>query len=162
MHNIKQFCDKIDSIKMMADDLRKTPPSDKTLRNKIEVIQSDCLLVAKGKVDIEFFENINDYEKLRVLFGQLLRETQRIKSEGDYDAAEKLVEKYGVKVDYNLHNEILSRNQKFKGAPYSGFVNPELVPIYDRDEQIIDIELKYVNSFEYQMLNYSEKFGFLE
>ena len=59
MHNIKQFCDKIDSIKMMADDLRKTPPSDKTLRNKIEVIQSDCLLVAKGKVDIEFFENIN-------------------------------------------------------------------------------------------------------
>ena len=63
MHNIKLFCDKIDSIKMMADDLRKTPPSDKTLRNKIEVIQSDCLLVAKGKVDIEFFENINDYEK---------------------------------------------------------------------------------------------------
>ena len=106
--------------------------------------------------------NINDYEKLRVLFGQLLRETQRIKSEGDYDAAEKLVEKYGVKVDYNLHNEILSRNQKFKGAPYSGFVNPELVPTYDRDEQIIEIELKYVNSFEYQMLNYSEKFGFLE
>ena len=63
MHNIKQFCDKIDSIKKMADDLRKTPPADKTLRNKIEVIQSDCLLVAKGKVDIEFFENINDYEK---------------------------------------------------------------------------------------------------
>ena len=115
-------------------------------------------IVRDGKT----YFNINDYEKLRVLFGQLLRETQRIKSEGDYDAAEKLVEKYGVKVDYNLHNEILSRNQKFKGAPYSGFVNPELVPIYDRDEQIIDIELKYVNSFEYQMLNYSEKFGFLE
>lgn len=115
-------------------------------------------IVRDGKT----YFNINDYEKLRVLFGQLLRETQRIKSEGDYDAAEKLVEKYGVKVDYNLHNEILSRNQKFKGAPYSGFVNPELVPIYDRDEKIIDIELKYVNSFEYQMLNYSEKFGFLE
>ena len=115
-------------------------------------------IVRDGKT----YFNINDYEKLRVLFGQLLRETQRIKSEGDYDAAEKLVEKYGVKVDYNLHSEILSRNQKFKGAPYSGFVNPELVPIYDRDEQIIDIELKYVNSFEYQMLNYSEKFGFLE
>ena len=115
-------------------------------------------IVRDGKT----YFNINDYEKLRVLFGQLLRETQRIKSEGDYDAAEKLVEKYGVKVDYNLHNEILSRNQKFKGAPYSGFVNPELVPTYDRDEQIIEIELKYVNSFEYQMLNYSEKFGFLE
>ena len=63
MHSIKQFCDKIDSIKLMADDLRKTPPSDKNIQNKIEVIQSDCLLVAKGKVDREFFTNINDYEK---------------------------------------------------------------------------------------------------
>ena len=63
MHTIKQFCDKIDSIKSMADDLRKTPPSDKHLQNKIENIQSDCLLVAKGKVDKEFFTNINDYEK---------------------------------------------------------------------------------------------------
>ena len=63
MRSIKQFCDKIDSIKSMADDLRKTPPSDKNIQNKIEVIQSDCLLVAKGKVDREFFTNINDYEK---------------------------------------------------------------------------------------------------
>ena len=63
MHTIKQFCDKIDSIKSMADDLRKTPPSDPNLKNKIEVIQSDCLLVAKGKVNKEFFTNINDYEK---------------------------------------------------------------------------------------------------
>ena len=59
MHSIKQFCDKIDSIKVMADDLRKTPPSDPNIKNKIEVIQSDCLLVAKGKVDKEFFTNIN-------------------------------------------------------------------------------------------------------
>ena len=63
MHSIKQFCDKIDSIKSMADNLRKTPPSDPNIKNKIEVIQSDCLLVAKGKVDKEFFTNINDYEK---------------------------------------------------------------------------------------------------
>ena len=63
MHSIKQFCDKIDSIKMMADDLRKTPPSDKHIQNKIENIQSDCLLVAKGKVDKEFFTNIRDYEE---------------------------------------------------------------------------------------------------
>ena len=63
MHNIKQFCDKIDSIKLMADNLRKTPPSDKTLQNQIENIQADCLLVAKGKVDKEFFTNINDYEE---------------------------------------------------------------------------------------------------
>ncbi len=63
MHNIKQFCDKIDSIKKMADDLRKTPPSDPLVRDKIENIQADSLLVAKGKVNYEFFENINDYEK---------------------------------------------------------------------------------------------------
>ena len=63
MHSIKQFCDKIDSIKLMADDLRKTPPSDKHIQNKIENIQSDCLLVAKGKVDREFFTNIRDYEE---------------------------------------------------------------------------------------------------
>ena len=63
MHSIKQFCDKIDSIKSMADNLRKTPPSDPNIKNKIEVIQSDCLLVAKGKVDKEFFTNINDYEE---------------------------------------------------------------------------------------------------
>ena len=63
MHSIKQFCDKIDSIKSMADDLRKTPPSDPHIKNKIEVIQSDCLLIAKGKVDKEFFTNIKDYEE---------------------------------------------------------------------------------------------------
>jgi|TARA_A100001388_G_scaffold273905_1_gene256557 hypothetical protein len=63
MHNIKQFCDKIDSIKKMADDLRKTPPSDPLVRDKVENIQADSLLVAKGKVNYEFFENINDYEK---------------------------------------------------------------------------------------------------
>ena len=63
MHSIKQFCDKIDSIKKMADNLRRTPPSDKHIQNKIENIQSDCLLVAKGKVDKEFFTNIRDYEE---------------------------------------------------------------------------------------------------
>mgnify|MGYP001234564610 FL=1 len=63
VQNIKSFCDKIDSIKRMADELRQTPPSDPHIRNKIEVIQSDSLLVAKTKVDSEFFENINDYEK---------------------------------------------------------------------------------------------------
>ena len=63
MHTVKQFLDKIDSVKLMADKLRKTPPSDKTLQNQIENIQADCLLVAKGKVDKEFFTNIKDYEE---------------------------------------------------------------------------------------------------
>ena len=106
--------------------------------------------------------NINNYSKLRELFGKLLRETQRIKSEGDYVAAEKLVEGYGVKVDQDIHAEILDRNEKFKGAPYAGFVNPELIPVFDDKNVLIDIEVKYVKTFEYQMLKYSREFGFLD
>ena len=106
--------------------------------------------------------NINNYTKLRELFGKLLRETQRIKSEGDYVAAEKLVEGYGVKVNQEIHAEILKRNDKFKGAPYAGFVNPELIPVFDDKNVLIDIEVKYVKTFEYQMLKYSKEFGFLD
>ena len=119
-------------------------------------------VIEKVKRDGKTYFNINDYDKLRVLFGQLLRETQRIKSEGDYDAAEKLVEGFGVKVDQDLHAEILKRNEKFEGAAYSGFVNPELIPVYNPENKLIDIEVKYVNSFEYQMLQYSDRFGFLD
>ena len=119
-------------------------------------------VIEQVKRDGKTYFNINDYDKLRVLFGQLLRETQRIKSEGDYDAAEKLVEGFGVKVDQDLHAEILKRNEKFEGAAYSGFVNPELIPVYNPENELIDIEVKYVNSFEYQMLQYSDRFGFLD
>ena len=119
-------------------------------------------VIEKISRDGKTYFNINDYDKLRVLFGKLLRETQRIKSEGDYDAAEKLVEGFGVKVDQDLHAEILKRNKKFKGAAYSGFVNPELIPVYNEEKELIDIEVKYVNSFEYQMLQYSYRFGFLD
>ena len=119
-------------------------------------------VIEKISRDGKTYFNINDYDKLRVLFGKLLRETQRIKSEGDYDAAEKLVEGFGVKVDQDLHAEILKRNKKFKGAAYSGFVNPELIPVYNIENELIDIEVKYVNSFEYQMLQYSDRFGFLD
>ena len=119
-------------------------------------------VIEKISRDGKTYFNINDYDKLRVLFGKLLRETQRIKSEGDYDAAEKLVEGFGVKVDQDLHAEILKRNKKFRGAAYSGFVNPELIPVYNEEKELIDIEVKYVNSFEYQMLQYSYRFGFLD
>ncbi len=119
-------------------------------------------VIEKVSKDGKSYFNINDYDKLRVLFGELLRETQRIKSEGDYNAAEELVEGYGVKVDQELHAEILKRNNKFKGAAYSGFVNPELVPVYDQNNKLIDVRVNYVNSFEYQMLKYSEEFGFLD
>ena len=119
-------------------------------------------VIEQVKRDGKTYFNINDYDKLRVLFGQLLRETQRIKSEGDYDAAEKLVEGFGVKVDQDLHAEILKRNEKFEGAAYAGFVNPELIPVYNPENELTDIKVKYVNSFEYQMLQYSDRFGFLD
>jgi len=105
--------------------------------------------------------NINDYERLHELFGQLLRETQRIKSEGDYEAVEALVEGYGVKVNQEIHAEVLERNKQFKSAPYSGFVNPVLVPEIDADGNIIKINVKQPKSFDGQMINYSEQYGFL-
>ena len=119
-------------------------------------------VIEKISRDGKTYFNINDYDKLRELFGVLLRESQRIKSEGDYDAAEKLVEGYGVKVDQNLHAEILERNKKFKSAAYAGFVNPELVPVYNQQNELIDIEVRYIDDFAYQMLKYSEEFGFLD
>lgn len=105
--------------------------------------------------------NITDYEKLHDLFGQLLREVQRIKSEGDYEAGKALVENYGVKVDQRLHAEVLERNKQFNSAPYSGFVNPVLVPKSDAKGNIISIEVTQPKSFARQMLNYSKNYGFL-
>lgn len=105
--------------------------------------------------------NITDYEKLHDLFGQLLREVQRIKSEGDYEAGKALVENYGVKVDQKLHAEVLERNKQFSSAAYSGFVNPLLVPKMDSKGTIISIEVTQPGSFAEQMLYYSKNFCFL-
>ncbi|MEA9414435.1 dipeptidyl-peptidase 3 family protein [Flavobacterium sp. PL02] len=105
--------------------------------------------------------NITDYDKLHDLFGQLLREVQRIKSEGDYNAGKALVENYGVKVDQKLHAEVLERNKQFPSAPYSGFVNPILEPKVDAKGKIILIEVKQPKTFAEQMLDYSKNFGFL-
>ncbi|EIA07858.1 dipeptidyl-peptidase 3 family protein [Flavobacterium frigoris] len=105
--------------------------------------------------------NITNYEKLHDLFGELLREVQRIKSEGDYESGKALVENYGVKVDQKLHAEVLERNKQFSSAAYSGFVNPLLVPKLDAKGTIISIEVKQPNSFVEQMLYYSKNFSFL-
>ena len=105
--------------------------------------------------------NITDYDKLHELFGQLLKEVQRIKSEGDYNAGKSLVENYGVKVDQKLHAEVLERNKQFTTAPYNGFVNPLLVPIVDGKGNIIDIKVTQPKSFAEQMLDYSKNFSFL-
>ena len=104
---------------------------------------------------------VNDYEKLRVLFGELLREIQRIKSEGDYEAGKNLVENYGVKVDTALHAEVLERAKKLKTAPYGGFINPKLVAVKNQSGEIEDIKVEYAESFSDQMLGYSKSYGFL-
>lgn len=101
---------------------------------------------------------VNDYDKLRAIFGELLREIQRIKSEGDYEAGSALVEDYGVQVDQALHSEVLERSAKLNIPPYSGFVNPYLVPQYE-GEDIVDIKVEYRGSFEDQMLYYSTTYS---
>lgn len=118
-------------------------------------------VIEKLTRDGKTYYKINDYGKLRELFGELLREAQRIKSEGDFKAAQDLVEGYGVKVDQALHAEVLDRNQQFKSAPYSGFVNPVLVPETNDSGEIIDVKVVQPESFETQMLDYSKKFSFL-
>lgn len=116
-------------------------------------------VIEKVVRDGKTYYNINDYEKLHDLFGQLLRETQRIKSEGDYAAVEKLVETYGVKVDYDLHKEILERNKQFTSAPYSGFVNPVIVPKMDDNGEIVSFTIEQPETFAEQMLYYAKNYS---
>ena len=101
---------------------------------------------------------IRDYDKLRVLFGELLKEIQRIKSEGDYDAGMNIIETYGVKVDQEIHKEVLERNKKFTTPPYSGFINPELQPVYNDNNEIVDILVIQPESFAKQMIDYANKY----
>jgi dipeptidyl-peptidase III len=117
-------------------------------------------VIEKVVKDNKTFFRINDYQKLRNLFGELLAEVQRIKSEGDYDAGKNLVENYGVKVDQNLHREVLERFEKLNLAPYSGFVNPEY-ELIEKDGEITDVKVSYVDDFSAQMLKYSREYGFL-
>jgi dipeptidyl-peptidase-3 len=115
-------------------------------------------VIEKVKRDKKTFYVINDYLKLKILFGDLLREIQRIKSEGDFEAGKNLIENYGVKVDQEIHKEVLERNKKFTSAPYSGFINPELVLIKNNDGEIIDVKVTQPESFSSQMLNYSKTY----
>lgn len=118
-------------------------------------------VIEKVTRDGKTYFNITDYEKLHKLFGELLRETQRIKSEGDFKAVEALVEGYGVKVDQKLHAEVLERNAQFNSAPYSGFVNPVLVPLTNENGEITAIEVTQPKTFDEQMLDYSNRYNFL-
>ncbi|TQD38883.1 dipeptidyl-peptidase 3 family protein [Haloflavibacter putidus] len=116
-------------------------------------------VIVKEEKDGKIYYDIKDYKRLRELFGELLRETQRIKSEGDYEAAKNLVENYGVKVDQDLHKQILKRNEAFKSAPYSGFVNPVLVAEKDDSGEITGIKVTQPESFKTQMLEYAKEYS---
>ena len=117
-------------------------------------------VIERKTKDGKTFFVINDYQKLRVIFGELLREMQRITSEGDYAAARNLVENYGVKVDKALHAEVLQRYEKLHIAPYRGFINPVLVPKFT-DGKLTDVQIEYPDDFMKQMMYYAEHYSFL-
>ena len=117
-----------------------------------------CELV---KVNGKTYLRINDYEKLRVLFGKLLAEIQRIKSTGDYKGAQALVEEYGVKVDPELHKEVLERYAKLNIAPYKGFINPKYTAVKDKNGKITDVKVSYNEGYAEQMMRYSTLYSAL-
>ena len=102
---------------------------------------------------------VNDYSRLRHLFGELLAEIQRIKSEGDLEAARQLVERYGVKVDPKLHKEVLARYKALNLAPYKGFVNPVYTAVRDGEGRITDVTVDYTEGYAGQMLRYSRDYS---
>jgi dipeptidyl-peptidase-3 len=119
--------------------------------NAVELFQRD------GKTYVK----INDYSRVRTLFGEMLREIQRIKSEGDFEAGKNIIEIYGVKVDDQLHTELLDRYAKLNLAPYTGFVNPMLIPDYDTNGEITDIKVEYIDDYISQMLYYGNNYSAL-
>jgi dipeptidyl-peptidase-3 len=104
---------------------------------------------------------VNDYDKLRTLFGELLAEVQRIKSEGDFEAGKQLVESYGVKVDPALHKEVLSRYEALNIAPYKGFVNPVYKLVTDENGKVTDVTISYDENYVDQQLRYSRQYSVL-
>lgn len=122
----------------------------------------DALKDSEGNIiTTKTYVKINDYAKLRHLFGELLAEIQRIKSEGDFEAARLLVEKYAVNIDPELHREILARYRKLNLAPYKGFINPKMTLEMDEEGEITDVVLDYEESYVDQMLRYSDEYGTL-
>ena len=118
-------------------------------------------IVTLVKRNDKTYLQISDYKELRKLFAKLLAEVQRIKSEGDYEAARDLVERYAVKVDADLHAEVLARYKRLNLAPYKGFINPQMLPVKDANGNIIDIQLNYAESYAHQMLRYSSEYATL-
>jgi dipeptidyl-peptidase-3 len=118
-------------------------------KDVMELVQRD------GKT----YVRINDYEALRTLFGELLAEIQRIKSTGDFEAARKLVETYGVHIEYDIHKEILERYETLNIAPYKGFINPVYTAVKDAEGNITDVTVSYTEGYAEQMLRYSKNYS---
>jgi dipeptidyl-peptidase-3 len=118
-------------------------------------------VIAEVKRDGKTYYDIQDYDKLRTLFGELLKEVQRVKSQGDYEAGKNLIENYGVQVDPTIHEEVLARAEKLNIPPYGGFINPRLVPVTDDAGEITDIKVEYPDDFTKQMIEYGNKYSFL-
>ena len=152
---------------LMTQLIRITPGNqveEAHMRNRA-LIAHWCLehgdVVKMVKNDGKTFVEITDYDQLRQLFATLLAEVQRIKSEGDFEAARQLVERYAVQVDAELHEEILERYRRLNLAPYKGFINPMMLPVYDQEGNIVDVQLYYGESYSHQMLRYSQEYGTL-
>ncbi|MCX6569044.1 MAG: dihydrofolate reductase, partial [Candidatus Aminicenantes bacterium] len=118
-------------------------------------------VIARVMKDGKTYFVINDYQKLRALFGELLAEVQRITSEGDYEAAKNLIENYGVQVDQELHKEVLARYAKLHLAPYAGFVNPVYTPVFENGK-IVDVKVSTTEGYVEQMLRYGKDYAFLK
>ena len=123
--------------------------------------RAERVVEMKKDADGKTFVEINDYQKLRQLFGKLLAEIQRIKSEGDYEAARQLVEQYAVNIDPSLHEEVLQRYRQLNLAPYKGFINPVLKPVLNAEGEIADVQVDYTESYTSQMLRYSKDYAAL-
>lgn len=117
--------------------------------------------VRLSEQDGKHYVEILDYPLLRTAFGNLLAEIQRIKSEGDLQAARQMVEQYGVKIDAELHQEVLERYSRLNLAPYKGFINPRYTPIYDQEGRITDVHIDYLETYDEQMLRYSKQYNTL-
>ena len=113
------------------------------------------------KIEGKTYLRVSDYSKLRQIFAFQLCEIQRIKSEGDFDSARRLVEKYGVKVDQELRKEVSERSEMLDIAPFYGFINPVLTPVADSEGEISDVVISYNESFSEQMLRYSSEYSWL-
>ena len=118
-------------------------------------------VIEKRVRDNKTYFVINDYAKLRGLFGDLLAELQRVKSEGDYAAGKKLIETYAVNIDPALHKEVRDRYASLNLRPYGGFINPDIIPV-EKDGKITDYKIEYPADFLQQMLDYGKKYSFLK